>query len=316
MQSKKTYVISITRPDHRDGNNYLSSLSTNAGKISFDKNTTTYNLSVDGNVAAAKISATVEGEKASFVKNYGPRTVTLKNGKNEILIKVSAENEKVKTYTINISKADDRSSDNTLSSLTISPGSINFSKDKSSYTVDVENNVTSVTINATANDSKAKVKIDSPKELKEGENKCKVIVTAENETTKTYTIIVNRKSKSSSTSEPAMNKTTGIAKSIGVKGYDLNFDTNKTEYKIKTTDSSLDINVELEDGATYTVEGNENLVPGSIVKVIVKSKSGEEKIYTIKIEEEGLSSLKLISVIGVTLANLVVLALLIKSKAS
>lgn len=317
--SKKTYTLTITRPDNRNTNNYLKSLSVDVGTISFNKDTTIYNINVEADVKTAKISAEVEDSKASFVKNYGARSVTLKYGKNEILVKVSAENEKVKTYTINITRKDDRSSDNTLSSLTVSPGSINFNKNTTEYYVNVDDSVTEIKIDATASDSKATIKIEKPKKLVSGENKYKVIVTAENEKTKTYTIIVTKGNAQTTPSEdPGNNQlqsNNNTAKNISVKGYDVDFSSDKTEYKIKTNDKSLDLDIELEEStATYKVIGNENLSAGSEVKIVVTAENGQEKTYTIKIVGNELSTLQIALAGGVMLAIIIVIVMLIRSK--
>lgn len=89
------------------------------------------------------------------------------------------------------------SSDNNLASLevaglTLSP---EFNKNTTSYTVEAESDVTSVTVNAKANDSKAKVSGTGEIEVHEGANTINVVVEAENGSTKTYTIVVNVKEK-------------------------------------------------------------------------------------------------------------------------
>ena len=41
-------------------------------------------------------------KKASFVTNFGPRTVNLKVGTNTLLVKVKAEDGTINTYTISV----------------------------------------------------------------------------------------------------------------------------------------------------------------------------------------------------------------------
>ena len=72
--------------------------------------------------------------------------------------------------------------------LTLSP---KFDDDTTKYTVNAGANTTSVTIKATAEDSKSKVSGTGKKSVSEGENKFKIVVTAQNGSTKTYTVIVN-----------------------------------------------------------------------------------------------------------------------------
>lgn len=68
-----------------------------------------------------------------------------------------------------------------------------FKKDVYEYDLEVENNVESITIKATKDDSSASVSGTGEKELTEGMNVFKIVVTAEKGNTKTYVINVNRK---------------------------------------------------------------------------------------------------------------------------
>lgn len=82
-----------------------------------------------------------------------------------------------------------------LSSLKVEGYSIlpAFDKNEYSYTLDVENDVDSITIKATKADSGASLSGTGTKELTEGMNTFKIVVTAEKGNKKTYTISVNRK---------------------------------------------------------------------------------------------------------------------------
>ena len=86
----------------------------------------------------------------------------------------------------------------TLSSLTVSAGTLTpaFNPETTSYTVAVTNSVSSITITATATDAKATVSGAGTKTLAVGANSFSIIVTAENGTTKTYTVVVTREAPS------------------------------------------------------------------------------------------------------------------------
>ena len=85
---------------------------------------------------------------------------------------------------------DTRSSNADLSSLSLAEGELSpaFSKETTSYTVNLAADIKKVTIEATAEDSKATISGTGEKEVSAGENTLSVIVTAENGSTKTYTI--------------------------------------------------------------------------------------------------------------------------------
>ena len=94
------------------------------------------------------------------------------------------------------------SSNANLSSLKVSSGSLSpaFSSGTTSYNVKVSNDVTSCTLSVKTADSKATYTISGASSLSVGKNVRKVTVTAENGTTKTYTITITRAEKSQSSS--------------------------------------------------------------------------------------------------------------------
>ena len=85
------------------------------------------------------------------------------------------------------------SSNANLASLSISQGTLNpkFSASKTQYTVNLNGDVSSIKVNATAADSKAVVYGTGTKSLKPGKNTISVSVAAEDGSTKEYTITVN-----------------------------------------------------------------------------------------------------------------------------
>ena len=85
------------------------------------------------------------------------------------------------------------SSNANLASLSISQGTLSpkFSASKTQYTVNLNGDVSSIKVNATAADSKAVVYGTGTKSLKPGKNTISVSVAAEDGSTKEYTITVN-----------------------------------------------------------------------------------------------------------------------------
>lgn len=88
---------------------------------------------------------------------------------------------------------DTRSANTNLASLAISEGTLSpeFNADTTEYSVSLAADVTKISVSASAADEKATVSGTGEVELKAGENKISVTVTAENQTTKTYTITAN-----------------------------------------------------------------------------------------------------------------------------
>ena len=110
------------------------------------------------------------------------------NSEQEISLSISGVN-------INISKpvVVVKSSDATLSALTISEGTLDpkFSSSTTEYNVELNEIVDNITLSATKNNSKANVIGDGEFELTEGLNVFDIKVTAENGATKTYKVNVN-----------------------------------------------------------------------------------------------------------------------------
>lgn len=278
----KTYTITITRPDNRSTNSNLKSLSISQGSISFNKNTTKYNVSVGSDVTSIKVTATLEDGKASFASGLGSRMVNLNYGNNAIVVKVIAENGSTKSYTINVNRKDDRSTNNDLKSLTVSSGEIVFNKETLEYNFSVYYDVTKIEVKAVAEDSKAKVVVDSP-ELVVGDNVITISVTSENEVVKTYKINVRRLSE-----EEKMSDNNKIS-DLKIAGHAVDFSNDVYQYDVvigKDEDELL-FDIVLEDEkASYVIEGNKGLKNGSVVTVITVSESGIKQEYEFTIEKK------------------------------
>ena len=279
----RIYTLNIYRNDNRDKTNTLSSLEVENYKISpdFNKNTVNYTLTVKKDVTSVKINATLDSDKSSFNKGYGPRTVNLNYGVNTILIKVTSESKSTKTYTIKITREDDRSSNNYLKSLNVSSGDFEFNKKTQNYSFTVQNEVTSIKVFAVAEDEKSKVSGAQTYNLKEGLNKINIVVTAENKQTRTYTLQVTRIVKN--INKEVNNK----LKSLEISNYQINFDPETTIYNLTIeNESSLDIIPKVQDStSSVVVNGNENLKDGSVIKLIVTAVDGSTKEYIINISK-------------------------------
>ena len=182
-----------------------------------------------------------------------------------------------------------KSSNANLKNLGINPNDFNgFKSGTTAYNVTVPNDVEQVKVYATAQDSKSKITGTGNKKLTVGKNKLDVVVTAEDGTTKTYTINVTREeaavttnetiddNSSTETQENTQNNTTEDntdLKNLTISGYTLtpSFSPNVYEYKldVKGDISSLDIQTE---GANHSVStdiaGNENLKDGENIITI------------------------------------------------
>lgn len=185
-ESSKNIAIKST-------DNTLSDLKLN-GKtlINFSPKTYSYSIQVDANTTTASIDAILNNSTASFVEKFGSRSVPLDYGENVIEVKVMSASLVEKTYIININRLDNRGTNNDLKNIILNSGKvkINFDKNNLKYNI-ITHKLTKIEVEATAEDSKAKVKIDKKETLEIGENIIKITVTSEDGKDKTYEIIIN-----------------------------------------------------------------------------------------------------------------------------
>jgi len=218
----------------------------------------------------------------------------------------SSSNSAQKSNTSNTTtKTKAKSSNANLSNLGMNPNDFTgFSENKTSYDVTVPNNVTQVEIYATKKDSKASLTGTGIKKLQEGQNTANVIVTAEDGTTKTYTINIKRLSKNEKQDTTGNLDTKSSSNSkdlelsnLEIEGVNLepSFEssTYKYEISIKGEQSSLDIKASTNNTSDKVeIIGNENLQNGqNIITILVtNSKSDEVATYQIYVNKNVIDS--------------------------
>lgn len=325
----RSYTINITREDDRDSINTLNSLSVSGYTLSpaFSKNTTSYTLKVPSDVKKVTIKASKTSDTSKYVSGYGPRTVSLDYGSNTVQVKVTSENQVIKTYTIKITREDSRSKNNYLKTLELSQGNIVFDKTVQNYTFTVNNDVTGLLIKATAEDVKSKVSGAGTKALKVGTNTFTISVKAENGSIRKYVINVTRLDESNIASNN--NKLSELS----IENYQFEFKADVLKYNITIEDETeLNLFYLTEDeGASVIVNGNNDLKDGSVIDIIVTASDGSVREYKINIsknqsgvvnepignpvEGEGLSKKEtiIICVSAVVLIILIVIILFVKT---
>lgn len=288
-------TISITNPPST--NNNLSSLFVSNGSINFNKNTTNYNISVDTNVTSIKISATAEDKGASV---SGTGTKNLGYGNNKFSIIVTAPSGDKKTYIITVNRKDNRSSNNKLSSLSVDGVELSpkFNSNTKNYTVSVPFSISSLKINAKAEDSKSKVSISNTSINAEETKDINITVTAENGGTNTYVIRATR-GKDPNKVLSKNNNLSSLKVSQGILSPAFKKEQDKYIVYLPYEADSIKIDATVEDTkyATIKIEGTEKLSTGNNnYKIIVTAEDGSTKTYTVVVSrglnmaEESLSS--------------------------
>lgn len=186
--------LTIDRALHTDKT--LKSLTSSYGYFDkeFNPDTLEYTLYVDSYIGKVTLSGEVNDIYAT-VEGLGEYTLT--NNVTEINIDVTAENGSVQTYKVKVVKVY-KSSNNNLSNIVIAGHEIEFDKDTLEYTINVDANTNELDISALVEDPKAWAKIEGNENFKEGENIVTIKVYAEDGTTKTYTVKVNKAKKDAS----------------------------------------------------------------------------------------------------------------------
>ncbi len=262
-----TVTVTVT------GNNVTGSVN-----LSVSGNATLSQNSVSVNNGSASVTATINGEgpiriTATAAEMTNSTTQEAYTGSTGGTITVAS------TTATSTSTTTKQSSNANLNNLGIRPNDFTgFTPSTTTYNVTVPEDVESVEVYATAADSKATISGVGTKTLQTGLNTLEVVVTAENGTTKTYTINVTKEGDNGQTEENTEVKK-GLS-NIRIADLQLNpsFATDVYQYTVKYIgqDTALDIQTVATD-PSYTVEilGNEDLKEGdNIVTILVADEQG------------------------------------------
>ena len=255
----------------------------------------TYKVTLSGDVTGS--------EDTSAKKVSGELTITAKEKSNE----TTNNNQNSSGSSNNSASTSSKSNNANLSNLGIKPNDFKgFKASKTSYDVTVPNDIEKVTVYATAQNKKATIKGNGTQKLKVGRNALNVVVTAEDGTTKTYTINVTREEAKNDTNETASNTTEDTStekneetsseenteqsdlKNLTIKGLNLTpaFSPDIYEYKVDVTGdvSSLDIETEgTNHNVSIDIVGNENLTEGenTITLLVYNEETKQNSTYQI-----------------------------------
>lgn len=288
--STKTYTITIVRQSdgsnpttpttpsgNKNSNNNLSSLIVTNTNIVFDKNTTVYNLTTEA--SSTYISAARETTTSTISGDIGKHD--LKIGKNQFIIRVTAENGNKKIYTINITRESGKSTNNYLKSINLSDGNIDFKKTTTTYNINVDNNIGKITIDANLDDSKSSFENGfGPRtiNLSLGNNTVYIKVKSESGQVRTYTLYINRNDGRNSDSS---------LKNIKLSSGKISFDKDTLEYKVTVGYNVDKMKIEATPNSAkskVTINGNEDLSVGdNVFKINVEAENGKVTIYTITV---------------------------------
>ena len=164
----------------------------------------------------------------------------------------------------------------------VSPSSLDsdFVASTTEYTMTVGSDIDTIKVEAVAEDSKAKVSISGNKSLKVGTNTISIKVTAEDETVRTYKIIVTKEKQEQLKLKELL---------VGGMPLQPEFDSNIYEYTITLDDNNVsELNITAtpnKEKANVEILGNTQLKAGeNTITILLKSKDGSETAtYQIKV---------------------------------
>lgn len=183
------------------------------------------------------------------------------------------------------------SADAWLTNLTTSVGTLSpaFNKDTTSYTINVASTVSSLKLTATpvANATVTANGVINCNNLREGENRYTITVTAQDgKTSKSYVVVVNKEKA------PAVASSDNNLKGLSVDGYTISpaFNANITDYNLTIPFEATSVKVNAtknHDKANVVINGMDNLQVGdNKVTVEVTAENGSKKTYTINVKRE------------------------------
>lgn len=269
------------------------------------KKTGKYTVTLSGDVT--------DGQNNKVTKLSSSKTITVEeassnNPSNNSNESNSTENNSSTTTT-------EKSSDATLRNLGVNPKLYDFSgfsKTKTSYSVDVPEDVSSIYIYAYPTSTKAKVTGIGTKSLKKGSNTFSIKVTAEDgKTTKTYSLTVNRTNEEDDENNTTENSTadnnttnntienntvnednrntestdSGLT-NLEVEGYTISpaFSGDIYTYSVDLPDGTKSININTEkinDDIKVEIIGNDNLETGTNYITILVYNGDETTTYQV-----------------------------------
>ena len=259
-----------------------------AGNPSTYSNSASYYCSQEGTISVAVTSDSSAVLNGNYVDVGASKSVRISSADNSGNSTASGGSSSGSSLsgggsTSNNDTTSKESSNANLSNLGIRPNDFSgFTPGTTTYNVTVPEDVESVEVYATAQDSSATVSGTGTKTLEYGANALSVTVTAENGTTKTYTINVTREETEQEEEEQPEENTevkNGLSNiTIGDLELTPSFATDVYEYTVKYIgeDTSLDIQAVATD-PSYTVEilGNEELKEGeNIITILVSDEEG------------------------------------------
>jgi hypothetical protein len=312
--SSQDYLVTVSRGV--SSNNDLQSLAVSPGALNptFNADRTSYTVNVASSATSVTVTPRLQDTASSMTVNGQATTsgqarsiqLGAPGSNTPIIIVVTAQNGTQKVYTVGVERAA-LGGNNNLSGLIVSPGTLapTFDSNTLTYSVDVANNVESISVTPTRQDSNATITVNG-QTAASGQARTiilnpagqstniVIVVTAQNGNVKNYLVTVSRGVSSNNNLQ-----------SLTVSPGTLNptFSANRTSYTVNVASGATEVTVtpRMQDAAaTMTINGQATNsgqartiqlgAPGSNtpIFIIVTAQNGTQKTYTVGVTRAAL----------------------------
>lgn len=255
-----------------DTNNNLSNITVDKEKIdNFNKDTTNYSLKV--NKDKISLGASSSSLRAD-ISGLGNKKLAC--GLNNFKINVTAESGDKKTYSVNVTRECNASSDVILTNLKYSTGKLTtkFDPKINEYKLIVDKNTSKITLSGEAKSDLVVTGNLKDKQILPGSNKFTITVAGKNNIKKDYIIDVIRQ------------KDDAYLSTLSLSSGAINFDRNIFNYETTVVYDTINVDVRAvpESGGKVEIVGGKNLKVGdNFINVKIVSETYSENNYKIKI---------------------------------
>ena len=288
----------------------LSSLTTTGGSLTpaFDSAITAYSLTVPYTTSTTTVTPTTAVSTSSVTVNGSPvasgsasGVINLSVGPNTITTTVTAQDGTPKSYTLSVTRTA-ASTNSNLASLVPSTGSLSpaFDSAITTYTMTVPYAVDAMTLSPTVADNFSTVQVNGspvpsgtasgPINLVEGPNTLTTTVTAQDASTKTYTVTVTREAVGTSATLANMVPSFGTLSPAfhhAVTDYTLNVTLETTSITLTPTLTASVASVQI--GGATVADGaasapiNLNVGSNIVTAVVTSQDTTNTKTYTVTV---------------------------------
>ncbi|MDD4706041.1 MAG: hypothetical protein PHS24_02350 [Bacilli bacterium] len=171
-----------------------------------------------------------------------------------------------------------KSNNNFIQSLTIEDVELVFNKNITNYTIQLDKNINTLNFTIVLEDTKANYELENNEEINR-EIPIKITVTAEDASTRVYTINIKDK-------EEILDSNSKL-NDLKIQGFKIKFDPNILTYDVTIKkQNSLNISVKPQsETSSYYITGNRNLKNKSQITITVKAEDASETKYIINIKK-------------------------------